>query len=585
MRASAQGQQTLSADHGAVAVDSKLVELGRRTFYQETFENEIYITDVAGMIAGPLPLSQYVKSIAALKGRGTSDLTVEVAQDAVIGGQRFKKGQVLHTGLDVLPGGVAPLGLRISMHDGRPRVGMTCALCHSTVDHETFSLLEGAPNTDIQMGLLLAFASNSVAFLPNGAIGTLAQHVKAGGPTVQQRDGTRVALADPVAIEESIDRVFLSWPAGAFDSTPDMVANPSQIPSSFTRGAHPYGWTGFAAAGPFKGLSVLSNNVHGINADAISNAEGSEVLFDIDTELFLATLLQRAARREFRFDPQRDQQPSAFLAKQVGADRYPGTAEHVRLPTYPKPSFVSPNGLWMSTPEHRVWEQINALSAFQNTLVPRPSAASPTRAQGQAVFDRAGCQRCHSGEYFTNNRVLPVAEVGTEPGRAPAMHRLQQALVPAQAWPFSAKVPLQTGVEPIAVPIAPELREQLELAWAFGDGSGGYKVPSLLGLAWTAPYLHDGGVAVGPDPEHDLGVPGTLRRQVLPDPAQSLRALIDRKRRAAVVAANAAEPDLTEIHVQGIGHEFWVDSEAGYLEPDQNALIAYLLALPAPHGG
>jgi hypothetical protein len=27
------------------------------------------------------------------------------------------------------------------------------------------------------------------------------------------------------------------------------------------------------------------------------------------------------------------------------------------------------------------------------------------------------------------------------------------------------------------------------------------------------------------------------------------------------------------------------DSEAGYLEPDQDALIASSLALPAPHGG
>jgi hypothetical protein len=32
---------------------------------------------------------------------------------------------------------------------------------------------------------------------------------------------------------------------------------------------------------------------------------------------------------------------------------------------------------------------------------------------------------------------------------------------------------------------------------AHRGSNGGYKVPSLVGLYWSEPYLHDGGVAVG----------------------------------------------------------------------------------------
>jgi hypothetical protein len=564
------------------SVDAESVKLGREAFYEETFDNEIFITDVAGMIAGPLPLDQYVKAIAALHGKGTTDLTVEVAADATIGGRKFRKGQILHTGLDVLPGGVSPLGLKISVRDGQPHVGMTCALCHSTVDRTTHALVEGAPNTDIHMGILMAFAANSTAFLPNAEIESLQKYVGPDAASLQQRDGKRAQLPDARALEQAVDAVFLSWPPGYFDSTPDLTANPSQIPSSFTRGAHPYGWTGFAAAGPFHGLSVLNNNVHGVNADAIANSAASLTLFDIDPELFIATLLQGAASSAWRFDPRGSKRPSDFLRERAGADRYPGTAQHVRLPTFPKPSYVGPNGLWMSKPGRRVWEQINAMSAFQNTLAPPPAASDPTdHSAGAALFARAACGQCHAGPYFTNNRVLPLSQIGTDPSRAPAMHKLTTELVPPQGWPLSAKVPLPADTQPVAMPIDDALREQLELAWAF-DGTGGYKVPSLLGLAWTAPYLHDGGVAVGPDAERDLGLRGTSMRDVLPDPANSLMALLDRRQRERVVAANGGEPALQRMHIRGVGHEFWVDSQSGYTLAEQRALVGYLLALSPP---
>ncbi|MGT2480363.1 hypothetical protein ACU4GR_19410 [Methylobacterium oryzae CBMB20] len=60
-------------------------------------------------------------------------------------------------------------------------------------------------------------------------------------------------------------------------------------------------------------------------------------------------------------------------------------------------------------------------------------------------------------------------------------------------------------------------------------------MPNLVGLAWTAPYLHDSGVAVGPDAEAPARRSGRRSyRGVAPDPANSLRALVDRDLRAQV---------------------------------------------------
>jgi hypothetical protein len=130
------------------------------------------------------------------------------------------------------------------------------------------------------------------------------------------------------------------------------------------------------------------------------------------------------------------------------------------------------------------------------------------------------------------------------------------------------------------VPIDSALEEQLKLSWAFGERAGGYKVPALVGLAWTAPYLHDGGVAVGALGLASLGLPGTWQKGVRPDPRASLRALLDRPLRAQVVTANRGSPDALSVHVTGQGHEFWVDAMADFSKADQDALIEYLLSEP-----
>jgi hypothetical protein len=67
-----------------------------------------------------------------------------------------------------------------------------------------------------------------------------------------------------------------------------------------------------------------------------------------------------------------------------------------------------------------------------------------------------------------------------------------------------------------------------------------------------------------------------------PDPANSLRALLDRGLRALVVAANRDAGLEDAVQVAGTGHAFWVDAGAGFSTADQDALVAWLLAIDRP---
>jgi hypothetical protein len=63
------------------------------------------------------------------------------------------------------------------------------------------------------------------------------------------------------------------------------------------------------------------------------------------------------------------------------------------------------------------------------------------------------------------------------------------------------------------------------------------------------------------------------------DPANSLRALLDRGLREQVITANVNDAALATLHIRGEGHAFWVDMEGGYSADQQQSLIDWLLAL------
>ncbi|MED4584432.1 electron transport protein [Brevibacillus choshinensis] len=576
-----QGRAMLSGQNGAVKIDQALIDLGKKAFYEETFGNEVFITDIMGAFNGPLTLANVRKAIGELNGEGTTNLQVELAKTVTIGGKTFKKGTKVDTGLDVPKGWNQVLGMPLKQSEGTWKAGISCAACHATVDRDTRQIIEGAPNADLNAGLFIAMGTNSAAYFTHTDIESLQKYMNNLDRTVETSDGKKAPLPDPKALEDAVDANALKWPKGNFDSTIDMKSNPAQIPDSFTMGDFPYGWSGHAMAGPFKGLSTFNNNVHAQNSDSLLQSEVSRELFGIDKEVYIGTLLQNAANPKYRYSPSEGIKPSEFFAKVDPTPGTPGVNQVILPPSFPKATLIAPDGLIVSSPKTMVNEQNNAMSAWQNKLVPpKPpiTADAATLEIGRDVFQRASCIKCHAGDFYTNNRIVPAPEIGTDPSRAQALKATEKIWGEPTIYSPDTPVPVPPNAKVLKVPTDMLDPEQINLAFAKGNSSGGYKTPSLIGLYWTAPYLHDGGVMVGPDAKKQLGYPGTLAKGIQPDPANSLRALMDKKLREKVIVANRSA-NLQQVHVQGIGHEFWVDETTGFTPQEQDALIKYLLLL------
>jgi len=567
------GRKALSAGSGAVAIDPAMVERGRQAFYQETFGNEVFLTDVMGMLDGGLTPTQVALAVAKLGGQGTTNLQVAMAQDMRVGNRTYRKGELVPTGLDVPKGGAFIIGIKTFSDRGHLRMGITCALCHAAVDPGTGKVVEGAPNTDLNAGLLMALAKNSSAYFMHAS-------VPEADPPQAGDTSDAPALPDAEAVEAATKVQVASWPPGSFDSSADRVTNPTSIPSSFSAYGEPYSWSGREAIGPFAGLSSLNNNVHAANSDTTQLAAAAPWLFGMEPETYLGIVLRGAATEAFRYRPGEARKPSEVLRSVDPTPASPGLNSYAVLPTYPATNYVTDNGLFTSVPGEPVNHANNAMSAFQNLLHP-PAAKQDSAAvqAGRAVFEKAGCGTCHAGPALTNHRIIPEAEIGTEPTRARAGAKMEARLSPPTLFSTDTPFPLPADPVIVPVPLAGDTLAQVQLAWGQGGTEGGYKVPNLVGLAWTAPYLHDSGIAVGSDPETQLGVPGTVYRGIAPDPANSLRGLIDRDLRAKVIAANKSSDTARIARVTGEGHGYWADAGTGVSRQDQDALIAYLLSI------
>lgn len=172
------GRENLSAENGAVKIDNKQLNLGRETFYKETFGNEVFLTDVLGIVNGPITVANMAKAIVALKGKGTTNLQVELAETIKIGDKTFKKGDKIDTGIDVPKGTYAPLGMPVNYSEGKIKVGISCAACHATVHPKTLEVMEGVTNPDLNTGLILALATNSAAYFPHSEIKSIKNYLK-----------------------------------------------------------------------------------------------------------------------------------------------------------------------------------------------------------------------------------------------------------------------------------------------------------------------------------------------------------------------------------------------------------------------
>ncbi len=578
LKATPEGRNDLSAEKGAVAIDDALVKRGREAFYRETFGNEVFLTDVMGMLDGGLTPYEVARAIFLLGGAGTTNLQVRMARDVTVGDKVWKTGELVPTGLDVPRGSAFILGIRTFYDRGRLRMGITCALCHTAVDPASGKVVEGAPNTDLNAGLLMALASNATAYFMHGSADPSA-HPGDSSWGVTTEDGGRAPLPDRAAFEAAAKVEVASWPAGSFDSSADRETNPTSIPSSFSAYAEPYSWSGRAGIGPFKGLSALNNNVHAANSDTTQQTRAAKTLFGLDPQVYLGTVLQGAAAA-LRYDPASGKPPTAVLEAADTTPGTPGLNSYAVLPSFPATNYLTDNGLLASVPGEPANYANNAMSAFQNLLrAPDVSADAAQVKRGRAVFERVGCAGCHAGPALSNNRVIPVEEIGTQPSRARSTVRMEARLAPPTVFATDTPFPLPPDPKLVPIPLEGDALKQVQLAWAHAGTRGGYKVQNLVGLAWSAPYLHDSGVAVGPDAERQLGVPGTLDAGIAPDPANSLKALVDRGLRARVVAANAGSQKARTARVTGEGHTYWADPAAGVSGEEQTDLVAYLLSV------
>lgn len=545
---------------------------GKELFFEETFGNEVFFTDIMGLFNGPLTLGNIVKAIADLGGRGTSNLKVEAAQSFHAGNITIKKGDLIDTGLDVAKGSYIPIGMKFVYDQGRPKVGISCAACHASVN-EKGTVLAGAPNTDLNIGLTLAMASNTSAYFTHTEMKNIKEFIKKN-----KGDNQGISLPNKKKLEEYVDSEVVKWPRGSNDTTIDFKNNPVQVPDSYTRGDHPYGWSGQGQIGPFKGLSAAINNAHSQNMDTVSQSEISEPVLNINKDLYLGTILQNSSNKKYRYVPNNKLTPSEFFAKVDPTPGVPGVLRLVQSAAYPKISYLSSVGLLPGSPGYKVWEQINAISAFMNRLNPASSGLTTDvtlMEEGKGVFANAGCISCHAGDYLTNNRLISVNEIKTEPSRAGAFKKSELFFAKPKMYKEDTPVPLPKNPETVEIKLTSAQKKMLEMGWAHGNSKGGYKVPSLYGLNQSAPYLHDGGVAVGSRKE--LGIANTLNKGIKADPFNSLQALIDSGLRGRVVEANLSAPAVKSAHVSGQGHEYWVDESTGFTKDQQKELIYYLL--------
>lgn len=197
---------------------------------------------------------------------------------------------------------------------------------------ETGRILEGAINTDINLGPLIAMASNSAALFRQTDVNPT--KITPGEHTFINNKGETAKLPDPKIMEDEVDAAILSWPPGNFVSNGDLKNNSAQIPSSYTHETFPYAWSGVASIGWFHGLTTLNNAVFGLNADPTTTADASESVLGIDKEVYLGTMLQNASSPDFRLPE--DAKPSEFFEQVDPTPGEPGINSVIKMPEYPK---------------------------------------------------------------------------------------------------------------------------------------------------------------------------------------------------------------------------------------------------------
>ncbi|MBD2565263.1 hypothetical protein H6G95_32760 [Nostoc linckia FACHB-391] len=593
---------------GAVKITKELIAQGENIFFNRKIGDIFGLQGVFGFglgIARILPELQ--TAIVKLQGQPTTNLQIILQKDIALGSRTFPKGTVVNTGLKMEKGGTFPIGLGIT-----PKIDISCAACHVSLSNKGERLL-GVPNGEIATPLLVALAPNSSAAFSRLKFNPLNPQYQGNGKIILDSKGNKVELPDPEKFEKAFDDAVLDVPFGNFESSSDSINNTTQIPSIFTFKNQPYFFDGQFAVGPFAGLSAVSNGVHSSEINLLAAAQLSAETLGIDPEVYIGTFLQNAAVPSLRLPEGVIVKPSEWLRGVIAPNPTEAELEdQIPAPgtgTYPnlRPSLFTYNGLVFSPNTGKPGDIAsgtflfadNAMSAFQNSLVPPANQTaenwqalnSNSVKRGAKVFEKANCATCHIPPFFTDNKIHSLDEIGTNPARAQSRLELNKLLVPPKLYTFNTPVPIPADAEVLDVPTQGISDTPTTLPKGILP-KGGYKTASLRGLYLSAPYLHDGGAAVRAGSlkvdsngsftvfdKSGLGLTGTLSLGIPADAASSLRALVDRELRAKVVKANKANPSLVRSNLDGTGHDFYVDRQAGFNPNQQTDLINFLLAL------
>lgn len=708
----------------------KWVYWGEEWFRNETFGNERVWTDAVGLLNGSVdvpngvggfrsePFFKYfLQSIDDLDGvRGnlytgngegyTSDLVISFPPGSLLD-KTFPIPEKLHTGLDVEAGSPWPLGIvpvRAPAEEealshlfdpgafstgpqgvgplpggGKFRIGLSCALCHYSLDvdwdgkPDLKSARPGQPtpgspykpehawaigNQDIALGWIFAASHNTIAGFENsGPVGKASpDDARAWARWV--RDNYEKNAEET---KREVDRGLLLFPRGFADDTPDGMHNPVQFPSLFTNRNWPYNYDGVMLNASDRNNNVWTGGIDPTQLVALCNdraGKTAKLVFWEKKGLYTELTAKEYADIFVRYSPagqsdpaQRDKLRDDILGVSDGMPGLLRTDSVVLMRGVPsaipddlfkreenkdrirdpgqfgsdgakRGPLVALLGTRVVTPrairdKYYVGELeskyglngdefvTEAVSKMLDWVEPPPNRstllANARQAglvtKGYQVFKDEGCAKCHAGPFFTNNTIVPLKEIGTDDARSLATRPLQTF--------FAPKYDPKTGLA-VSGGVAGFF------AKLFGGERTGYKVVTLRYLWGSAPYLHDGGVAVTLRSEaQPFGddLPSLLRRpdndkiygvaQILAardsnpasyaraNAALSLQALLLRSERDKVIAANKAQVypipgssdrlSAASIHVQGVGHEFWIKDQAG---GDRiTALVAFLLSL------
>ena len=208
-----------------------MLEKGRAVFRFETFGDEVFWTDklqlhkaIADKGAGGIGEGLSPKAALDAGLKVDIDVLPKFAKEAVAEGKLLNDVDFTLTLLKLN----AVVGVVAQFEDNNLKsIGLTCALCHSTVDSNTGigKRLDGWPNQDLNVGAIVAMAPNLTP--------------------LTEALGTDV---------ETLKKVLMSWGPGKFDAElnydgkafrPDGKSGATIIPEAFGHlGHNNHTWTG-----------------------------------------------------------------------------------------------------------------------------------------------------------------------------------------------------------------------------------------------------------------------------------------------------------------------------------------------------